>query len=372
MFNYNSEFFINKRKISIDSPVYFIADIGANHDGDIERAKELIWLAAESGANAAKFQHFAAETIVSDFGFKALGGKLAYQQKWEKSVFEVYKDASLDMSWTEILLKTCNEAKLDFFTSPYSLQIVDEVDHFVPAYKIGSGDITFTEIISHIARKQKPVLLSTGASTLSDVERAIDSILRYNLNIVLMQCNSNYTGDVANSKYINLEVINTYKRKYPQMVLGLSDHTSGDSTVLAAIALGARVIEKHFTDDNKRKGPDHYFAINPSSWEIMVKKSRELEASLGSGIKEIEENEQESVVLQRRSLCTTQDLPANHILREGDLTALRPAPMNSYEPYRKSELVGKTLIKSKTLGDAIFEDDIDKAGIEYSIIEGGS
>jgi len=359
MLNYNSEIFINQRRISIDSPVYFIADIGANHDGDIERAKELIWLAAESGADAVKFQHFSADSIVSDFGFNALENKFSHQSKWEKPVYETYKDASLNMSWTEILLKKCNEAKTDFFTSPYSLQIVDEVNHFVPAYKIGSGDITFTEIISHIARKQKPVLLATGASTFSDVERAVDAILQHNPNIVLMQCNTNYTGDVENFRYINLKVIETYKRKYPQMILGLSDHTIGDSTVLASIALGARVIEKHFTDDNKRKGPDHFFAMTPSSWKIMVERSREVEASLGSGIKEVEENEKETVILQRRCMCTTRSLPANHVLREEDLIALRPAPpINSYEPYRKSEIVGAILVKPKIKGDAIFKDDI--------------
>jgi len=186
----------------------------------------------------------------------------------------------------------------------------------------------------------------------------VDTILQYNPNIALMQCNTNYTGDVENFKYINLKVIETYKRKYPQMILGLSDHTRGDSTVLASIALGARVIEKHFTDDNGRKGPDHFFAMTPSSWKTMVERSREVEASLGSGIKEVEENEKETVVLQRRCLRTIRSLPANHVLREEDLIALRPAPTNCYEPYQKSKLVGAILVKPKIKGDAIFKNDI--------------
>ena len=184
MTRYKQEIYINDRKISLDSPTYFIADIAANHDDDIERAKALIWSAAEAGADAAKFQHFTADTIVSDFGFKALGGKASHQSNWEKSVFETYEDASINLNWTNILVETCKDANIDFFTSPYSIDLVDDVNPFVPAYKIGSGDITFETIISYIAQRNKPVLLATGASSLSDVEQAVDTILTHNKDIV--------------------------------------------------------------------------------------------------------------------------------------------------------------------------------------------
>lgn len=356
--NYNREVFINKRKISIDSFTYFIADIAANHDNDIERAKDLIWLAAEAGANAAKFQHFTAQSIVSDYGFKTLGNQVSHQSKWKKSVYETYKDASINIDWTEILEQTCEEAKIDFFTSAYSIALVDAVDHFVSAFKIGSGDITFMKIIDYISKKSKPVILSTGASTFTDVKRAVEAILKNNKDIILMQCNTNYTGSVENFKHINLNVINTYKKEYPEMILGLSDHTKGDSTVLAAIALGIRVIEKHFTDDNNRKGPDHSFSMNPISWEKMVKRSKEVTLALGSGIKEIEENEKKTVVLQRRCLRVTKSLPIQHILTSDDLIALRPAPNGSYAPYLISELIGKSLMVPKVKEEAIFEMDI--------------
>tara|TARA_R110002096_G_scaffold435927_1_gene664285 strand:- start:53373 stop:54452 length:1080 start_codon:yes stop_codon:yes gene_type:complete len=358
MTRYNQEIFINNRKISLDNPTYFIADIAANHDDDIERAKALIWSVAEAGADAAKFQHFTASTIVSDFGFKALGGKASHQSSWEKSVFETYEDASINLDWTNILVETCKAANIDFFTSPYSIELVDEVDPVVPAFKIGSGDITFEEIITYIAQRKKPVLLATGASSMSDVEQAVNTILAHNKDIVLMQCNTNYTGSLENFHHINLNVLNTFKQKYPGMVLGLSDHTPGDTSVLGSIALGARVIEKHYTDDNSRKGPDHGFSMNPKSWREMVDRSREIEAALGDGVKIIEENEKESVILQRRSMRATRDLSVGHTIGRNDIEALRPAPTDSFTPYETSELIGKKMKTAKSQGEAIFKTDL--------------
>ena len=225
MKNPDSNLEINDRKIGRNYPTYFIADIAANHDADLGRAKELIHLAAEAGADAAKFQHFTAETIVSDHGFKSLEGKHSHQAKWNKSVFDVYKDASVSLSWTEALKETCDEANIAFFTSPYSIDLVDHIDPFVPAYKIGSGDITWIEMIEYIAGMQKPYIMATGASTMDDVCRAVNAALKINPMLCLMQCNTNYTASLENFKYIQLNVLKTYREMYPEMVLGLSDHT---------------------------------------------------------------------------------------------------------------------------------------------------
>ena len=156
---------VQGKKIGTNHPTYFIADIAANHDKDIERAKDLIYLAAEAGADAAKFQHFKAETIVSDHGFKSLSSQQSHQAKWKGSVFDVYKSASVNLDWTETLKETCEKAGIPFFTTPYALDLVDYIDSYVPAYKIGSGDITWLEMIQHIASKQKPYFLATGAAT---------------------------------------------------------------------------------------------------------------------------------------------------------------------------------------------------------------
>lgn len=331
---------INGRKIGRDYPSYFIADIAANHDGDIERAKDLIYRAAEAGADAAKFQHFKAESIVSDHGFKTLGGQQSHQGKWKKSVFEVYKGASVSMNWTPMLVEACDKAGIAFFTSPYAFDIVDQIDAYMPAYKIGSGDITWIEMVEYIASKQKPYMLASGASTLEDVHRAVTAALEINSQLCLMQCNTNYTASLENFKYIQLNVLQTYRAMYPDMVLGLSDHTPGHSTVLGAVALGARVIEKHFTDDTLRDGPDHAFSMDPKNWREMVDRTRELENALGTGVKRVEKNEQETVVLQRRAIRVGSNLTAGSILKREDLTVLRPCPKDALPPFNMDACIG--------------------------------
>ena len=243
---------ISKNYTFKNNKTYFIADIAANHDGSLSRAKKLIRLCAKAGANAAKFQHFRAETIVSDHGFRKIG-KITHQKSWKDSVFEVYKKASINLKWTKELKKECAINKIDFLTAPYDLDYVDYVNKYIPAYKIGSGDITWKEILIKIAKKNKPVLLATGASTLDDVKKAVECIYKYNKKIILMQCNTNYTNENENFNYINLNVLKNFKKIFgSRVILGLSDHTPGHTTVLGSIALGAKVIEKHFTDDNDR------------------------------------------------------------------------------------------------------------------------
>ena len=299
---------IGKSIISKNSKPYFIADIGANHDGDLNRAFKLIELAKEAGADAAKFQNFQANKIVSKYGFDNMDGQLSHQKKWKKSVFDVYQDASVSFEWTSKLKEKCKEFNIEYFTSPYDFESVDKVDPYVDVYKIGSGDITWLEIIEYIAKKNKPVLIATGASSMIDVDRAYETLSNHNSQIILMQCNTNYTGDKKNFNYINLNVLKTFKDKFPNTILGLSDHTSGHATVLGAIALGANVFEKHFTDDNNREGPDHKFAMNPLSWKEMVERSNELYSSLGNGIKVVEDNELKSIVVQRRSIRASRIL----------------------------------------------------------------
>jgi sialic acid synthase SpsE len=350
---------IKGKKIGRDFPVYFIADIAANHDGDLGRAKELIYIAAEAGADAAKFQHFKAETIVSDHGFKSVGAQQSHQAKWGKSVFEVYQDASVSLDWTDQLKETCDKAGVPFFTTPYSLDVVDFMDAYVPAYKIGSGDITWLEMIERVAQKQKPYIIATGASTLDEVHRAVRTALAVNPKLGLMQCNTNYTASLENFKYIHLNVLKTYRDMYPDMVLGLSDHTPGHATVLGAVTLGARMIEKHFTDDTKRVGPDHAFSMDPISWREMVDRSRELEAALGTGIKEVEANEADTVVLQRRSLRAHAALRKGHVILRSDLIPLRPCPRDAIQPFEFTNIVGLSLRRDIEAGDYLKVGDVE-------------
>jgi len=350
---------IQKKSIGEEFPTYFIADIAANHDGDLERAKQLIYLAKEAGADAAKFQHFQAASIVSDTGFRALGSQQSHQSGWEKSVYEVYQDASVSTDWTEALKETCDQADITFFTSPYDFNLVDHIDPYVPAYKIGSGDITWLDMISYIASKGKPYFLATGASTMDDVLRAVNAGLAVNPQIALLQCNTNYTGSIENMHFVQLNVLKSYRAMFPNMILGLSDHTPGHATVLGAVALGARIIEKHFTDDIKRVGPDHAFSMDPVSWRDMVLRTRELEAALGVGVKQIEANEKQTVVLQRRALRTTRPLPVGHIISQEDLTVLRPCPPDAMQPYQMQAAIGCKLRNAKILGEHLTFADLE-------------
>ena len=324
-----------------NNKLYFIADIAANHDGSLTRAKKLIRLCAKAGANAAKFQHFKAETIVSDYGFKKLG-KLTHQKKWKRSVYETYSTASINPKWNYELLKECKKNKIDFMTSPYDLNYVDEVYEYITAYKIGSGDITWKEIIKKIAKKNKPTILATGASNLKEVIEAVKEILKFKKKLVLMQCNTNYTKSNNNFKFINLNVLKLYKKIFKdKIILGLSDHTVGHATVLGAITLGARVIEKHFTDDNNRSGPDHNFSMNPISWKLMVDNSKTLIKALGDGAKKIEFNERESAVVQRRAIWSVKDIKKGDIIKKNMIICLRPCPKGALSPFYSDKIIGK-------------------------------
>ena len=345
-------FKINKKKIGDNYPTYFIADIAANHDGNLNKAIKLIKEAKKAGADAAKFQHFNADTIVSDHSFKSFTKQLSHQSKWKKSVYQVYKDASINLKWTPILKKECKKVGIDFFTSPYSFDLVDHVDKHIPAYKIGSGDITWLEIIKYIASKNKPYIIATGASTLKEVKQAYQAGFKINKKIAIMQCNTNYTAGENNYDYKNLNVLKTYKKIFPKAILGLSDHTHGHATVLGAIALGARIIEKHFTLDNSLTGPDHKFSMNPSTWQDMILRSRELERSLGSLNKKIEYNEKDPAIVQRRSIHSNKILKKKHLITKKDLIFLRPSPKGSLEPYKYKKIIGKKtkkLIKKNSI-----------------------
>ncbi len=354
---------LGSKTVGLAYPTYFVGDISANHDGDLERAKLLIRLCAEAGANAAKFQNFRASKIVSEAGFQGLGGQLSHQSKWEKSVVQVYQDASLPWEWTPVLKQECAACGIDYFSAPYDLEAVDMLDPFVGLFKIGSGDITWPEMLRKVASKQKPVLLATGASDIEDVRRAVREILAINPQLVLMQCNTNYTASADNFRHIHLRVLETYRVMFPEVVLGLSDHTPGHATVLGAVALGARVIEKHFTDDNRREGPDHPFSMTPSSWREMIDRTRELEQALGSPHKFVAENECDTVVVQRRCLRAIRKLAAGAIVQENMLEALRPAPRDAIFPFDLPRVVGKKLTCDVQAGESIKWTMIREVGV---------
>lgn len=352
------EFKIGRNWVGDTHRTYFIADIAANHDGDLDRAKLLIRLAKDAGADAAKFQNFQAEKIVSDLGFKSLGGQQSHQSTWKKSVFEVYQNASVPFDWTPVLKEECDKVGIEYFSSPYDFEAVDMLDAYMPAYKIGSGEIDWIEALECMAKKGKPILLATGAANIGEVQRAVHAILAINKNLVLMQCNTNYTASLENFEHIHLNVLKTYGLMFPNVVLGLSDHTPGHATVLGAVALGARVIEKHFTDDTNREGPDHRFAMDPRTWADMVENTRRLEKALGSADKFVAGNEVDTHIIQRRCLRAARDIKAGEMLTREMIDVLRPATPGAIMPDQVRSVPGLKALKTIKAGQELRWEDL--------------
>lgn len=331
---------IGNRKIGDKHPTYFIADVAANHDGDLERAKMLIRLAKAAGADAAKFQNFRAPAIVSDYGFRSMGTQVSHQAGWKKSVFQVYQEASIPFEWTPILKEECTRVGIDYFSAPYDFEAIDMLDPYVEMYKAGSGEIDWIEALERMAAKGKPFFVATGASTIGEVQQAVHAVLAINPQLVLMQCNTNYTASPENYDHLHLNVLKTYRTMFPDVILGLSDHTHALAPVLGAVTLGARVIERHFTDSNDREGPDHKFAMNPENWARMVTETRLLERSLGSPDKFIAANEIETAVVQRRCLRAARDIAAGETMQREMIAVLRPAAPGAIKPDEIQMVIG--------------------------------
>src|SRR4030042_4454402 len=189
---------IGSHIIGYKPPTYFIADIAANHDGSVERAKHLIRIARQGGADAAKFQNFRAPKIVSDYCFTHMDGQSSHQASWRKSVFQVYTEASIPFEWTPILKDESEQVGIDFFSAPYDFEAIDMLDQYVQMYKAGSGEINWIEALERMASKGKPFFIATGASDIGEVQRAVHAILRINPRLILMQCNTNYTASPTN------------------------------------------------------------------------------------------------------------------------------------------------------------------------------
>lgn len=338
--NFSKEIKIGNRTIGEGHPTYIIAEIGANFDQDIEKAKRLILAAKECGADCAKFQSFKAEKIVSEKGFSSM--KLnGVHGSWGRPVHEVFKDAEFPREWHKEISDYCKEIEIDFSTSPYDFEAVDLcVQLDLPFIKIGSGEITWLEMIEYISITQKPVFLATGDSTMSEIDEAIRVIESTgNKNIVLMQCITNYPSKIESA---NINVIKNYQNAF-NVLTGYSDHSPGPVVSLGAVALGAFVIEKHFTLDKTDSGPDHPHSMDVNEFKVMVDHIRELEAAMGSSRKVVVEEESETVYVQRRSLYSKKHIPQGKIIERSDLDVLRPAL--GIQPKYISIVIGKRAIK---------------------------
>jgi len=255
--------------------------------------------------------------------------------------------------WTPVLKEECDRVGIHYFSSPYDFKAVDLLEPYVPAYKAGSGLMSWPELLVYMAKKSKPVFIATGASELGEVVQNVLAVQAVNPDVVLMQCNTNYTASQENFDHIHLNVLKTYATLFPDVILGLSDHTPGHATVLGAVALGARAIEKHFTDDNDREGPDHKFAMNPETWAEMVARTRALARALGSTVKRVADNEKETVILQRRCLRAARDIQAGETFTREMIDVLRPAEAGAITAVELEAVLGTRALRPIPKGEAL-------------------
>lgn len=349
---FNKEIKIGNKCIGENYPAYFIAEIGANFDGDLNKAKRLIDAAKESGADCAKFQTFSTQRIVSEGGFSLMQLK-GVHGSWGRTVSEVFKDAEFPIAWHQEIADYCKSIDIDFSTSPYFKEAVDLcIDLNVPFIKIGSGEITWLEMLDYIARKGKPIMLATGDATMSEIDEAVRTIeAAGNRDLVLMQCITNYPSKIESA---NVNVLKTYQSAF-EILTGYSDHAPGHVVALASVVIGGRVIEKHFTLNKKDKGPDHPHSMEPHDFRFMVDSIREVERAMGSSRKEVVAEEGETVYVQRRCLYAKQNIKKGHIMTVEDIDVLRPAL--GIPPKFKPIIIGKECKNNIAKGQPLFWDN---------------
>jgi N,N'-diacetyllegionaminate synthase len=311
---------INSKKVGDNQPVYIIAEVGSNHNGNLDQAKRHIEAASKAKVDAVKFQTFRAKDHYSKHtpGFSYLN-----ESGHTQSTYDLIESLELNRDWHEELNNFCTDLNMDFLSSACDYDAIDQLASLgMPAFKVASFDLSDVDIIMKMAEKNKPLLLSTGMATYEDIQNAINAAIQKNNNqILLLQCTSLYP---APSELANLNSIKTMNQAFGYPV-GYSDHTFGDHIAIAAVALGACLIEKHFTLDRTLEGPDHAFAIEPQELIQMVKKIRDVELSLGDGLKNGPRSEEREMFEKgRRSIHIKNKLETGEPIKRDNLCVKRP------------------------------------------------
>jgi N,N'-diacetyllegionaminate synthase len=327
---------IGPRKVGEGEPCFIIAEAGVNHNGSLKMALELVDIAVKAGADAVKFQTFTAEKVCSPAASKA-----TYQLQTtgiEESQLEMIKKLELPLEAFRELHAYCISNGILFLSTPFDYESADFLEDLgVPAFKIPSGEITNIPFVEHIARKGRPLIVSTGMSTHEEVANAVEAIRAAgNSQLVLLQCVSNYP---ARPSSINLRAMRTMAESF-DVPVGYSDHTTGIEIGNAAVALGACIIEKHFTINCDLPGPDHRASLNPHELAAMVRSIRNIEAALGDGRKRPAPEEMNTAAVARRSLVAAHRIPAGTVVTEDLIAILRPG--TGLPPAMRSQLLGQT------------------------------
>jgi N-acetylneuraminate synthase/sialic acid synthase len=340
---------LNGMTVSDDSDCYIIAEIGNNHQGELDKAKEMFRVAKECGVNAVKLQKRDNQSLYT----KALYDKpydnpnsfgLTYGE--HREYLEFGKAEYLE------LLDYAKELGIDMFATAFDIPSTDFLEDVgVPIYKIASGDLTSIPLLEHVARKNKPIILSTGGGSMDDIQRAYDTIMPINNRLCLLQCTAAYPAEAHD---LNLKVISELRERFPELVIGLSDHENGIAMAVAAYVLGARVLEKHFTLNHTWKGTDHAFSLAPIGLRKLVRDIRRLPFALGNGVKQAIELEKEPIRKMSKAIYASSNLTSGHVLKREDLAF--KCPGDGIPLYYIDKVVGMKLLRDITEDDAILFD----------------
>ncbi|MEN3045100.1 MAG: N-acetylneuraminate synthase family protein [Candidatus Hydrothermales bacterium] len=336
-----------------ENKVFLVAEAGDNHNGSVEIAIYLCDLAKKAGCDAVKFQTFVTEEVILEGTEKA-----SYQigRDESKDMFEMVKKLELTFDDFKKIKKYCDKIGIIFFSTPYDIKSAEFLNEIgVPFFKISSTDLDNFFLLEKVAEFKKPIIISTGMSDLSEVKKTYDFLRKKKVEeIAILQCTSNYP---APFEELNLKVIETYKKEFPEAIVGFSDHSEGLLAGSIALSLGARILEKHFTLWKGLPGPDHKASLSPEELFEWVKNIRLVERMLGDGIKKITESEKEIKKVARRSIYLKRDKKKGEIITKEDITVLRP--VKGITPDRIYEVIGKKLRKDKKRFEPIYEEDIE-------------
>ena len=340
-------------EIGDDRPCYVIAEIGHNHQGDVEQAKRLIDAAKECGVDAVKLQKRSNRLLYTrDFYEQPYDNELSFGHTYgeHREALELGADDYRE------LLRHAREVGMTLFATPFDFESADLLAELgAPAFKFASGDLTNTPLQRHVAAFGRPMFLSTGGGTLADVERAVGTILPLNDQLCVLQCTAAYPAAVED---LNLNVITTLREHFPQLVVGLSDHQNGIAMAIVAYMLGARVIEKHFTLDHALKGRDHAFSLMPEGMRRLVRDLHRVPAALGSPEKRPLPIEADPLEKMGKKLVAARELELGRVLTAADLAIKSPAD-GGLPPYELDRLVGRRLRRPIAFEDFVTFDDVE-------------
>ncbi len=342
---------LGTKTVGADHPTYIIAEIGINHQGDVDIAKKLIDEAADAGADAVKFQKRTIKRILT-----ADGLEMPYENR--NSFGKTYGEHKLALELSEsdyhALLDHANNRQVDFIASGWDEESIDFLDTLgVPFFKMASADLSNIPLLIHTAKKGKPMILSTGMADMDMVKLAVNAITPYNNQLAILQCTSTYPSIFEE---INLRVLDTFMREFPQAVIGYSGHELGISISEAAVALGANIVERHFTLDRTMKGGDHAASLEPGGFKKLVRDIRHVEDAMGTGVKKVQESEAPIFKKLAKSVVSAVDLKTGTVITRDMLTTKGPG--TGISPARLDELIGKTVVRNIPADVVLQEADI--------------